>query len=264
MALIAENVAFKFDRKVLDGVPVSVEPGQILAILGPNGVGKTTLLRLLSGFLKPQGGSVELDGRAVSAIRPRERARRIVSIAQRPQVAFSFSVRQVVALGAFALGGGLGPEGADRVLSSVQLLDRAEEPFASLSEGQRQRVALARALVQLELASEKGSFLLADEPFSAMDPRYTSLAQGLVRSLADRGVGIGIVLHDLALAGSLADRGILLAESGRVVREGPMDEVLDPGALSEVFGVEFAIVRGPDGPLLAPRMAPGLATRVQS
>ncbi len=271
MPLTAQNAVFAYDRPVLSGVSLAIEPGEIVAILGPNGVGKTTLLRLLAGVLKPKSGSVELDGRVVTSIPPRKRAERVVSIAQRPEVAFSFSVGQVVGLGGYARGGP-GVDATDRALAAVQLEDRAGEPFAALSAGQRQRAALARALVQLQVLSGTSAgpqtddpransgargahpkYLLADEPFSAMDPRFTVLALDLIRSLKDRGVGIAIVLHDLALAGRLADRGVLMAAPGQIARQAPMSEILDREALAEVFGVDFTIVEGPDGPLLAPR-----------
>ncbi len=258
MPLTAQNIAFAFDRPVLAGVSLRIEPGEIVAILGPNGVGKTTLLRLLAGVLRPDSGSVELDSHTVASIPPRERSSRIVSIAQHPEVAFSFSVRQVVALGAFARVASKTSQIAQRALETVDLADRVHEPFAALSAGQRQRAALARALVQLE--GSKGAYLLADEPLSALDPRFTVASMDIVRSLKDRGVGVAIVLLDLALAGRLADRAILLRESGEIARQGAISDVLDRNTLREVFGVDFTIIEGPDGPL----MAPGALSRVES
>ncbi len=248
MALTADAISFAFDRPVLDGVSLRSEPGEIVAILGPNGAGKTTLLRLLAGVLRPGQGSIELDGEAVSSIPARARASRIVSIAQKPEVAFSFSVRQVVVLGAYSKGGSRAEELAERALETVDLADRASEPFAALSAGQRQRVALARALVQLE--GSGGRFLLADEPFSAMDPMFTLRSLEIVRDLES--VGVAIVLHDLGLAGRLADRAILLGPNGRIASEGPIGRVLEDPALREVFGVEFEIAQSPHGPLVAP------------
>ncbi len=241
-SLQTREIAHAFaDRRVLDGVSMDLAPGEILAICGPNGAGKTTLLRICAGVLQPKSGSVTLGESRIHRMPPTRRARHLALIAQHPQVAFSYSVAQIVAMGRFAA---TRPHRKEvlRALERVELHDRADEPFAQLSAGQRQRAALARALLQIEDPGFQG-FLLADEPFSAMDPRHVLRAIDLIRALArERSVGVAIVLHDLNLALRLCDRTLVLGSCGRVFADGPSDRVIPSEALRRAFATAFRAV----------------------
>lgn len=242
MPLQAQQVSFAYARghEILRGVTCAVRPGRVLAILGPNAAGKTTLLRVLLGALEPDAGRVLLGDAPLASIPLAARARRIAYVAQHSHVAFAYSLRQVVTLGARA-GGGPPHERAAGALRRVGLLERADEPFAVLSAGQRQRGALARALAQLgdEEAHNRGKFLLADEPFSALDPRHVLDVAALLRNLTASGVGVAVVLHDLSLADRLADDALLLGQRGTLAASGSVADVLAPDTLSEVYGVGF-------------------------
>lgn len=250
MPLRAVDLVFGYapDRPVLGGVSARLDAGSMCALVGPNGAGKSTLLKLLLGVLRPSGGRVLLDDRGVLELPHRERARRMAYVPQRASLAFAFTVREFVRLGRFAARGEGDAAAADAALERVGLADRADDPLGTLSAGQQQRAGLARALAQLHGGGDgRERFLLADEPVSAMDPRHALEAMSLLRSLADAGLGVVVVLHDLTLASRFCDRALVLEEGGRLAAEGASSEALSPEVLGRVFGVGFASVEAPGG-----------------
>ncbi len=255
-SLCARGVTFGYRRDappVLRDVDLDLDPG-VTVLLGPNGAGKSTLARVLIGLARPWRGTVRIDGRDLGAMRARERARRIAFVAQRPDVASAFSVREVVALGCYAFARAEKP--ILRALGAMALEDLADEPFATLSVGQQQRVTIARALAQC-YAMEAPGVLLADEPFSAMDPSHAAGASDVVRRLAaETGVAALLVLHDFTLARRLADRAVVLRAGGTVEAGGAVGEVLTPEVLERVFHVPFHCCSTPGGPALVPGSPP--------
>ncbi len=246
--LRAESISHAYRGKppVLRGVDIHVPTGRVAALVGPNGAGKSTLLRVLAGLLEPQGGRVILDGRPVGRWPPARRAARLTYLAQRPGVAFGYSVLDVARFGLVSMGRNPRHDAAEQALRRVGMIDRAGEPFAHLSVGQRQRVSLARALAQIT-ASDTPAVLLADEPISAMDPRYAIDSLSIIRDLArSRACGVLVVLHDLSLAARFADHAVVLTGDGRVAASGEAGDVLTPRVLEPVFGVGF--VRPASGP----------------
>lgn len=241
MPLLARDLAFAYGRtgpQVLRAVSCEVRPGRITAIIGPNGAGKSTLLRLLLGLLTPTAGACELDGATVAGLSERQRARRLAYVPQVPSIALAFTAADVVALGRYAIdGGGTRPSHAavERALARVGSADAGDTPFASLSVGQRQRVILARALAQLDHAGAGERYLLADEPFSAMDPRHVEGSISLFRELARDGLAIAVVLHDLGAVQAIAD-DVLVMDGRAGARQ---QEGLDPAELSRVYETEF-------------------------
>jgi iron complex transport system ATP-binding protein len=251
--LSCDNLCFGYGRgpAVLNGVSLSLAPGRVCALVGPNGSGKSTLLRVLAGLAAPRGGSVTLAGRGVRAWSAGERAGRLALVPQRPEVAFGYTVAEVVRFGLVARGGGVDAAGAvRRSLDRVGLSGRASDRFEHLSVGQQQRAALARAVAQLDGEQGNGgepggSVLLADEPVSAMDPRHAIESLSLLRSLAGGGHAVLVVLHDLNHALRFSDDAVVLGEGGRVAASGAAGSVLTPGVLEPVFGVGFESVTGP-------------------
>ncbi len=256
MALAAEELEFAYHaaRPVLRGVSAVIEPGTITAVLGPNGSGKTTFLRLLLGLRRPDRGVVTLDGAPLSRLPAKTRAARLAYVAQRPSTAFSFSLRETAAMGRHAFGG---RAPVDEALERVGLLDLADAPFGELSVGQQQLGAVARALAQVSPAGE-GKYLLADEPLSALDPSHALTVQSLLRSTTAAGVGVGVVVHDVGAAVRLADRVILLDDEGRVAAAGDAAATCTPEVLEGVFGVRFERA----GAMVFP--APAQADSIQS
>lgn len=266
MSLRIEDVHVSYgsgpgSRRVLAGLSASFERGVVTVIVGPNGSGKSTLVRTALGLLTPRQGRVELDGVNVASIRGHDRARRLVYVPQRSDVSFAYSVRELVAMGRYAAGEGSKGDGGDsisRALMQVELADRATDRVGELSAGQQQRVTLARALVQMEVALGSGHgggehptvALMADEPISAMDPRHAINALGIFRSLAEAGVAVCVILHDLTLAARIADRALVLGDGGVVAAHGPAEDVLTPSVLGPVMGLDLARVAIPGGGVL--------------
>lgn len=254
VALIASNLSFAYPNgpDVLSRVSCSLEQGVITSILGPNGAGKSTLVRILAGVRSPDAGRVTLDASDLSTMKARVRASRLALVAQRSALAFDFDVRRVVELGRHAIG----PDRAavDRAIDAMELRDLDRRPVGSLSVGQQQRVAIARAFAQLDGRSD--SVLLADEPTSAMDPAHQRNTLERLRTLADRGAAIGLVVHDTTLAATWSDRVIILNRAGTIAAEGPTDEILTPGILSDVFGIGFASAQVGSLHVLTPDVTP--------
>ncbi|MEM9374503.1 MAG: ABC transporter ATP-binding protein [Planctomycetota bacterium] len=234
-------------RPALVSASCTIMPGRVTAIIGPNGAGKSTLLRALAGVIAPASGRVELDGTSIGDLDPRDRARRVALAVQQPGVAFGFHARRVIAFG--AEGGGSPDRSVEREMERFSLTDIGDRPFDELSVGQRQRVSLARAFAQLD--ARAGTYLLADEPISAMDPRHAVRAVRSIRTLADSGVGVGIVLHDLSVAAQLADEAVMIGSDSVAGSQGPAVEVLASGPLSDRFGTPLLRKEMPGvGPLV--------------
>jgi iron complex transport system ATP-binding protein len=238
------QLAFDYGRRpVLDSIDADAGAGRVTALLGPNAAGKSTLLRCAIGVLRPRRGAVRVGGVPATRLRGRDLARRLAYVAQRSVVSARLTVREVVALGRYAL-----EPDERRVVTAIERLelsDVADRPYPALSVGQQQRVALARAVAQIE----PDGHLVLDEPTAAMDLRHARDGGTLLRELADGGATVLIAMHDITAAAELADDAWLLAPGGRLAAAGPADEVLEIDRLREVFEVEFERVERGDGRL---------------
>ncbi len=231
------------ERTLLDGLELHVAPGRLCAVVGPNGVGKTTLLRCMAGFAEPAGGSILIDGTAVGRLARADRARAVTLIGGDAESPHGMSVREVVLTGRFArrawwdwATGEADVFAANAALERVGLAALAGRPFESLSSGERQRAWLALALAQDARA------ILLDEPTSHLDVRHAASVAALLRSLADDGRTVVAALHDLNEASAIADDVALLGE-GRLLAFGAPEDVLEPGLLERAFGIGFERVR---------------------
>lgn len=240
MTLRAENLAYAFPEtpEALISVTAQAQPGKLTAVIGPNAAGKTTLLRILLGLLTPRAGTAFVHDRPVLSIPPRQRARLLAYVAQRPVVDASFTVRQVVALGRYATGPS--SAGIHHALGICDLADLADRDFHELSVGQQQLVALARALAQIDGSSPSGKAMLLDEPTAALDPRHALAVMNILRDLAARGCAVLAVFHDLMLAARFADE-VWALSGGRIVAAGPRSDVLTPRTLESVYHTPFVL-----------------------
>ncbi|GAA4477136.1 ABC transporter ATP-binding protein [Rhodococcus olei] len=228
-------------REVLSGVELEARAGQVLALVGPNGSGKTTALRCCYRAVRPRAGLITLAGRDVAGLSRRAVARDLAAGTQEPPVSGGLTVRQSVGLGRAAHLGWLQPAGAadrvivDRVLAQVGLTELAGRDVRELSGGERQRVSIARALAQ------EPRVLLLDEPTNHLDLRHQLTVMELLRSLAADGLAVVVTLHDLRLAVEYCDR-IAVMSGGAVVGVGEPGVVLDTELLARVFGI-IGVVR---------------------
>ncbi|WP_298914898.1 ABC transporter ATP-binding protein [uncultured Algimonas sp.] len=220
---------------LVDHVGFQVRSGEIAVLIGPNGAGKSMALRGALGLV-PAMGSVEIDGDPVSKMSAAERARRIAYLPQSGPMAWPARVRDVVALGRFAYGAspsrisGEDWQAVETALGECQLTDLADRRVDTLSGGETARMHCARAFCA------RTPLLIADEPVAALDPAQAFRIMDLLKTKAEAGLGVLVVLHDITLAARYADRMILMSE-GRILADGPTVGVLTPDALAELYGI---------------------------
>jgi ABC-type Mn2+/Zn2+ transport system ATPase subunit len=216
----------------IEGVTFEVDTGQRVALLGPNGGGKTTLLRVLLGELRPMQGGLEVRGRTAT-----------VPQTERSRLDFPVSAFEVALMGAlprlpwWRRPGHLDREVAQAALERVGVAERANDTFGDLSGGQRQRVLIARGLVQ------DAQLLLLDEPFSGLDVPAARGLEALIAELAEEGRGIVIATHDLAQARRW---DAVLCLNKRQIAFGAPDEVLDRHVLEETYAGAIVEIPGSD------------------
>jgi iron complex transport system ATP-binding protein len=241
MTLACTDLAYGYTgRAVGAGVSLSVAPGEVVCLLGPNGGGKTTLFKTLLGLLPRLAGAVTLDGADIAGMGRAEVARRVAYVPQAAAGYFPFSVREVVLMGrASHLGRFSGPSARDRALADeaverVRIGHLAEADFTRISGGERQLALIARALAQA------APVIVLDEPTANLDFGNQARVVAEVTRLARGGAGVLWATHDPDHAFACADRVALVARGG-LVAYGTVGEVLDAGALSSLYGVAVAI-----------------------
>ena len=246
--LVAHDLTLAYKRQtVIEHVNLAVSSGSVLGLIGPNGSGKTTILRALAGLSQPRCGNVLLNDRNVTRMSHAERARQIGLVPQGERHAWALTVDEMVLLGRAPHRGWLLPFSAadlaivECVLSQTGLLPLRDRPLDRLSGGERQRALISRALAQ------EPAVLLLDEPTANLDLRYQMEILGLVRQLAtERKLAVVIAIHDLTLAARYCDCLALLADGG-IFASGAPQAVLTPENLMSVFGVAGQLYNDPSG-----------------
>lgn len=233
-------------RAVLTDVSFDLVSGQVLCLLGPNGVGKTTLFKTLLGFLHPLSGSVNIQGRDTSEWTRKEFAREVAYIPQMHTPSFSFSVHDVVLMGrtphlsGFSVPSTEDGEIACSAIERMGIGHLSQRDYASLSGGERQLVLIARALAQ------EPRILVMDEPCASLDFGNQARLLEQVLDLAEQGIALVMTTHDPNHA-FLLDGDVLCLGRGGTVTQGPAREVLTAEGMSGLYGVPVAIdeVRSP-------------------
>lgn len=231
--------------EILHGIDLIIPPGQITVIAGPNGCGKTTLLKTIAGIIPASGGSIILDGRDLGLLEPRLAAQKIAYLPQNRQIP-EITVGRLVLHGRF-------PylsyprhyrkedlEIAGEAMEAMGITGLADRYLSALSGGQRQKVYIAMVLAQ------KTPVVLMDEPTTYLDISHQLQMMHQSRFLADAGKTVVLVLHDLTMALKCADH-LVLMDQGRILAEGTPEAVWESGCLGSAFGVRLERMSSPHG-----------------
>ena len=216
------------------GFELRLQPGQVLALLGPNGGGKTTLLKTLLGLLRPLGGQVELDGQPLHTLSAAARARRLAYVPQSHVGAFAFSVADLVLMGRTAHGSLFAaPSVRDRAVAQAAIerlgiAHLAARPATMISGGERQLALFARALAQ------EAQLMVLDEPTAALDFGNQGKVMREIRRLADEGLGVLFTTHDPNHATRFADQALLIRQ-GCTLASGAVTEVVTQTMLERLY-----------------------------
>jgi iron complex transport system ATP-binding protein len=241
--LQAQHLSFSYSpgQSAVRDVSVGVEQGSITGLLGPNGCGKTSLLKLLAGIVEPDDGRVTLDDRPLDTFPRKALARQIAVVPQETHPAFDYTALEMVLMGRHPHLGAFQLEGPDDVALAYDALDAtgtahlADRAYMTLSGGEKQRVVIASALAQ------QPRILLLDEPTASLDLGFQLEIQALLTALNhERGVTMVLATHDLNLAASVCRR-LVLMRSGRVIAQGSTTEVLTPAHIRDLYGVDAEV-----------------------
>lgn len=258
----ARNIGIAIGHsQIVTGVDFEVAAGELAAIVGPNGSGKTTFLKALSGELAYKG-KITFNGRDVATMKSWEAASVRAVLPQSTALSFPFTVREIVKLG--LTGGRSGVSAVEeealpeRALARVDLDGFSGRFYQELSGGEQQRVQLARVLCQVwtPVMDGRPRFLFLDEPVSSLDIRHQLMIMNIARDFASSGGGVIAILHDLNLTAMFADR-IFVMHRGRLAASGPPKDVLRDDVIAKVFecDLKVGVTPGHDVPFVLPQSA---------
>ncbi|MGH2603240.1 MAG: ABC transporter ATP-binding protein, partial [Dehalococcoidia bacterium] len=236
--LRSEDVTLSYgSTAIVHDLSLDVLDGAVTTIIGPNGCGKSTLLRALGRLMQPASGAVILDGQLIHRLPTREVARRLGLLQQQPVPPEGITVEDLVRRGRYPHQGFLQPptsrdtEAVACAIGLTGVSDLARRPVDQLSGGQRQRAWIAMALAQ------ETPLLMLDEPTTFLDVAHQLEVLDLVQRLnADEGRTIVMVLHDVNEAARASDHIVAMRE-GRILREGPPAEIIEPGLMADLYGI---------------------------
>jgi iron complex transport system ATP-binding protein len=248
MSYRIEHLGFGYtDQPVISDVSLGIGAGEFVTIVGPNGVGKSTLLKLMAGLMPRFDGSIHFQDQAIGDYSPPDLAKRIAFVPQETHVVFPFTSEEMIRMGRLPYRSSFLFDSADdddcvrRALDLTGTRDLAEKVFTQMSGGEKQRVVLASALAQTP------DVLLLDEPTVYLDMKHQlHFYEILTRLNRQENMTIVAVTHDINLAARHSGRMVALFEGG-VVADGPPDQVLTPEKLYEVFGIRADIIDRPGG-----------------
>jgi iron complex transport system ATP-binding protein len=252
VVLHAQDLRCGYGRvEVIHGISFTVFTGDVLCVLGPNGVGKTTLFKSILGFLPLRGGRVLVAGRDLSTWGRRELARTVAYVPQAHAAPFPFTVGEVVLMGCTPRLGIIGSPGhADVItarenMTALGIAHLANKPFTQISDGERQMVLIARALTQ------QPTLLMMDEPTANLDLGNQVRVLRQIRALASAGLAIVMISHTPDHAFSVATTAALLQQDG-TLHVGPPEDIVTPANLTAAYGETILTIAGPapDGAMI--------------
>ena len=239
--LAAEHITFGYrtERRILDDVSLTLAPGEVLGLLGPNGTGKTTLIKCIAQLLQPAQGTVRVDGTDLAALRPADIAKLIAYVPQYTNAAFGMTALQTVLMGRLPYAGHRYRAEDERiafdVIARMDLADFAFRNIREMSGGERQRVFIARALAQ-----ETGLIIL-DEPTASLDLYNQLFILRTITEIARReNIAVLMTIHDLNLASLFCDTLLMLKDT-HVFSYGKAQEVLTEESVAAMYGVKTCV-----------------------
>lgn len=224
-------------KAIVNDINFEVHSGEIVSVIGANGVGKSTLLKTVAGLLTPVAGTVYMQGEAIDKMNANQRAKNMSLLLTDKIQADYMTAYDVVATGRYAYTGSLGflslqdKEAIEVAMEAVSMKDIQDKQFLKLSDGQKQRVMLARAICQ------EPKVIVLDEPTSFLDIGYKLEIMMILQKLKERGVAILMTMHDLDIAKKVSDR-VIGIKAGKVDKIGTADEMFDTDYICELFGVD--------------------------
>jgi len=241
-----DSLSYKYEEKaVLEQVSLGVDRGEMIGILGPNGCGKTTLLKNLNKNLKPHGGCVMIDGNDIDRISKREIAQTVAVVPQSNEIRFAFTVREIVTMGRMPFQESFRGETSsdleiiDRAMEQTGLTEFADRYINTLSGGERQRAVIARAITQTP------KVILMDEPTLHLDINMQFEILDLIQKLSsENGLAVVMVSHDLPMITRYCDR-VILIHGHKVFAMGTPEEVLTKENMRIVFNVDAELEKDP-------------------
>jgi len=246
--MFADNISLHLSGfDLLRNISLEVEAGAVTAIVGPNGAGKSSLLKVLTGEVTATRGDVYLNQRELTHWPLLDRAQMLAVLPQHTLLNFPFTADEVVGLGRIPHQTGVTKDN-QIIAQALDLVDASylqKRFYTQMSGGEKQRVQLARVLAQIWQPSDHGEqFLVLDEPTSAFDLSHQQLTLDIVRQLAERGVGVLMVVHDLNLAARCADN-LVVFDGGVIAAQGKPKDILSEQLIDKVFGVKSIISQHP-------------------
>lgn len=234
------------EKKIIEQLSFHVKKGEIIGILGPNGCGKTTLLKLLTRLLPIEKGNVYVSDRLINTYSSKKFAKKIAVVPQSTSVSFSYTVKEIVELGRYAYQKGLfsqlskeDKQAIELAMEQTGVIQLSEESFIHLSGGQKQRVMLAQCLAQ------QSEILLLDEPTNHLDLTYQKSFLELLQKLAkEKNIAVIAILHDINLASLYCDKLLLMDEKKQYLYD-KTEKVLNDERLSEVYKTDLVSVAHP-------------------
>jgi iron complex transport system ATP-binding protein len=242
MKIEIKNLDFNYSHsvQVLHDINLSLEGPGLVCIVGPNGVGKSTLIKCINGLLKPTSGTVSVNGKNVRDMKRKELAMEVGYVPPSTTDMFSIPVLDAVMIGRHNLQGWKNSqEDIDKVYDILRLMnieDLAMRSFNSLSSGRHQKVSLARGLAQ------ETEILILDEPTSNLDVKYQVYVTEMLRGIAEeKNILILMISHDLNIAAKYSNEIIVMSEPGRIYSYGKPEDVITCDMVRKVYGIDCGI-----------------------
>ncbi|KPC73973.1 iron ABC transporter ATP-binding protein [Thermoactinomyces vulgaris] len=227
------------NKYVVDQVTLNIAKGKITSFIGPNGAGKSTVLSMMSRLISKDAGEILIDGKEIGEWKSNELAKKVSILKQSNHINIRLTIKELVSFGRFPYSqGNLSEEDwkhVDDAIKYMELEDIQDKYLDQLSGGQRQRAYIAMIIAQ------NTEYILLDEPLNNLDMRHSVQIMKVLRNLADElGKTVIIVIHDINFASCYSDY-IVALKDGKVIREGPVDEIIDPAVLKEIYDLDIQV-----------------------